>query len=649
MSTDGRERMESIWSSIQNWMYNTNWTDPDAADRVTQAVNDQGVDKFIDPLPGVPFNEAASGNYASIKEEFGLETERDREVARADFEDRQKAAAQDEVEDQFREYGIQAVADAFENRAGPELQERFDDVFREFGPDFYRTIAFNEIGTVVDEFDLDAELVSRDRLEALQNQTGRPESTAEQLRQAERQVLDRLENAFGQRFDDVDDAIASLRDRIDNLQQLDVRTGEVRIKGRRGGPPAIVTEVGFGAFEDATKQQASQAIDAGEVDVRRTYDKRIGSVRVAGDELQLIDLTPALELPEVAGAVVAPGELVRRFEIEPDVAAPPAPEVTDPDLPDTDDEDDDEPRADPDDVFDAPDRQGSLIPDAEEEAADDGAAESDGPADQPDEEPDSADETPTPDVSETGVDSETAELIDVALDAVEDGGIDEVGAALTTDELFRLAAAANRDEQVEDLLDPVFEAFQSASADERSAAAARHDGLAELQRSLLGVAPGEMRDPGDVEIEFEDDAESIDDLIDEAEPGRRDDDDDRRGGPPGRQGEITDPSEDPEQGPLDPNDLRGGGNSGVIGGSGGVRAQPGSNRPDPNQQDADKKLATLLSNRLMKAQAWIAAEQERLSRGPENIEQFWETRGKQIWGSTLTKREFTDLTTDGLV
>ena len=116
MSTDGRDRMESIWAQIQNWMYNTEWTDANAADRVTQAVEDGGVDKFIDPLPGVPFPEAASGNYADIKQEFGLETKRDRDTARADFEDRQKAAAADEVGDQFREYGIQAVADAFDQR-----------------------------------------------------------------------------------------------------------------------------------------------------------------------------------------------------------------------------------------------------------------------------------------------------------------------------------------------------------------------------------------------------------------------------------------------------------------------------------------------------------------------------------------------------
>lgn len=649
MSTDGRDRMESIWAQIQNWMYNTEWTDANAADRVTQAVEDGGVDKFIDPLPGVPFPEAASGNYADIKQEFGLETKRDRDTARADFEDRQKAAAADEVEDQFREYGIQAVADAFDQQAPPALQGRFDDVFAEFGPDFYREIAFNEIGQVVDQFDLDAELISQGRLDSLQEAASqRDTSTAEQMRNAERQVVDRLERAFGQRFDDLDDAVTRIRDRIDALQQLDVRTGEVRIKGRRDGPPAVTTEVGFGAFEQAAKRQASRAIDADEVNVRRTYDKRLGSVRAVGDELQLIDLTPALELPEVAGAVVDPDALVRRFEIEPNVAVPPAPEVTDPDLPDADDADDDEPRVDPDEVFDAPNTQGSLIPDAEDDADDtDGAGEPEEPADEPDEEPDSEGETPTPDASETGIDPAVAELVEAANAAAPDG-IEEVGAALTTDELFRLAAAAGRESFPEDLLDPVFDAFQSASADERSAAAARHDGLGELQRVLLGVAPGEMRDPGDVEIEFPGGAESVEDLIDEAEPGRERDDD-RRDAPPGRQGEITDPSEDPEQGPLDPDDLVGGGRSDLIGGGGGVRAQPGSNRPDPNQQDADKKLASLLSNRLMKAQAWIAAEQERLSRGPENIERFWETRGKQIWGSTLTKREFTDLTTDGLV
>jgi len=620
MSTDGRERMESIWSQIQNWMENTNWTDADAADRVTQAVRDGGVDKFIDPLPGVPFPEAASGNYAEIKQEFGLETERERDTARRDFEDRQKAAAADEVEDQFREYGIQAVADAFEERAPPELQERFDDVFAEFGPDFYREIAFNEIGQVVEQFDIDAELVSRSRLEALQEQTGRRESTAQQMRQAEREVLTRLERAFGQRFDDVDDAITSLRNRIDQLQNLDVRSGDVFLRGRREGPPGIVTEIGFGAFEDAAKEQASKAIDASQVDVRRTYDKRIGSVRVAGDELQLIDLTPALELPAVADAIVDPDALVRRFEIEADVAVPPAPEVTDPDP----SERDPEPR-DTDDTV-TPD---DIVPDAEEEAATD-----DEPPEQPDTPGDGAaaeDETPTPDVGETpDLSADLRASLGAAVDAAPNG-VAAIGRALNTPDLFELAAAIERGEIGTDDTEPILNAFQRASADERAQAASKHDGLGALQRELLGVAPREVSDPGDVEIEFEGDAKSVDDLIDEAEP---DPDPQQRRGGDGRSGASVDPDEFIE-------DL-----ADMFRGTGDVQSQPGSDRPDPNQAEADKRVAKLLGDRLMKGQAWVAAEQERLSRGFDDPGRFWDQFGQRIWGNTLSRSDFVNLSVE---
>jgi predicted CopG family antitoxin len=83
-----------------------------------------------------------------------------------------------------------------------------------------------------------------------------------------------------------------------------------------------------------------------------------------------------------------------------------------------------------------------------------------------------------------------------------------------------------------------------------------------------------------------------------------------------------------------------------------IRAQPGTNRPDPNQQKADRKLEPFFDGRAMKAQQWVAAEQERLSRAshdddPLPPEQFWDEFGSKIW-STLSRAEFVNLTTEGL-
>ena len=594
MSTDGRERIERMWDQMSVWIQNASWTDPDAADRAEQAVDDRGVDAFFDPLPGVPFNEAVSANYDDFKNQFGLETQTEREQEIRDMDDRQRRAAIDEVESQFREFGIQAVADAFENAAPPELQQRFDDVFAEFGPDFYRTIAFNEISNTAQEFDLDAQLISQSRLDALREQAEQTTQNGEAIRDAERQVLDRLEVAFGQRFDDLDDAVESLRDRIDALQDLDVRSGAIRLRGNRDARPSVAVEIGFGQFEQAVREQVDRAIDRDAlVDLPRRFEQRVGSVRVVGDEIQMIDLTPIQIDRELTRAVIDSDELLVRFEIDADVdvVTPPAPEVPEP-------------------------------PEFAEE------------------EPDTEDETPTPEPEETpvqtdGVDDDLLNIVDRATRAA-DRGLDALADEISTGDLFELAAAIDRDQLPDDVKDALLPAFQQAGVEDRSNAAAANPGVGELQRAVIGMGPGEVGDMGEPDIEFDPDGD-ISDLIDEAEPDRDD----------STQDTITDPSDDPEQGPLDPEDIVAG-LSELADSTSGIRAQPGSNRPDPNQQNADKKLMTLLSNRLMKAQAWIAAEQERLSRGPEDPRVFWQTRGSSIWGNTLTEREFVNLTTDGL-
>ena len=620
-----RERMEQIWNRVQVYWSNSDFSNPGKADRAFEAITDQGLDKFIQPLPGVPFPEAVSANNQSLKDEFGLVTKTEEKIEQRDFQDRQERQVVQEIEDQFREFSIREVADAIQGTAPPELQERFDDVIEQYPLEYYREIAFNEIGSLVDEFDLDAQLVSADRLRALQESSGRgTESTAQQMRQAEDQVITRLERSFGQRFEDLDDAVSSIRDRIDALQGLDVESGDVRIIGRRDGPPAIRTEIGFGAYEDAAREQAGRAIDATEIDVRRTYEERIGSVRVAGDELQLIDLTPALELPDVAPAIVNPDELTKRFEIDADVAVPPAPEVTDSDIDTTTATPDD---ASADDDFEDTTAADDTEPD-DTDRGDDEQLEGDDVDDGDDDDGERA-VRQIPSLTE-----DTQDALEAAVQAADDGP-DAIGAAATRAELFRIAAAIGRGEVPDADIDPLRDAFNSASEAERLAAAREHDGLGEVQRAIIGTAPGEFTDEDvdDVEItgEFDqDDVEDVSDLIDEAEPDR-----DPQGQRPDQ---PMDPAEFARQFGDAVGDMFSTGDE--------IESQRGSDRPDPNQADADTKIASLLGDRLMKGQAWVAAEQERLERGIDDPGAFWDAFGGNIWGNTLSRREFVALSVD---
>jgi len=171
--------------------------------------------------------------------------------------------------------------------------------------------------------------------------------------------------------------------------------------------------------------------------------------------------------------------------------------------------------------------------------------------------------------------------------------------------------------------------FQQASDGERKRAARLQDGIGDLQRALIGLGPGEMEDidvevTGDLDFEQDDDEEEgfLGGLIGEAEPGGPPDDDDG----------------------VDPEDLAEGLSDLFSGMGDSIKTQPGrSRRPDPNQTDADRKLAPLLGNRLLAAQAWVAAEQERLSRGFDDPGRFWDTLGGRIWGNNLSREQFVSL------
>lgn len=74
------------------------------------------------------------------------------------------------------------------------------------------------------------------------------------------------------------------------------------------------------------------------------------------------------------------------------------------------------------------------------------------------------------------------------------------------------------------------------------------------------------------------------------------------------------------------------------------RRQPMAGRPSPFGAEADKEVADrFFGGSFAKGNAWVAAEQERLSRfaGQDPLT-FWRERGDDVWGGVLTLEEFVD-------
>lgn len=341
----GRDRMENIWSQIINWMDMVDWTDPGAADRTVQKVNDEGVDKFIDP------ELSASANYEILKDRFNLETGSDRQTARLDIPRQVEQAATSEIERQIEEYGIRNVVDAIHEKNQPaDLQNRVDDVLAEFPPELYEGPLIDAMGEMLQTLGGDYEIVSVSQIERLREQATQAtaqQSSAEAIAQAEQQLTNQLSRQFGMQFGSIEDAVQRLKDRVDQLRGLKPRTGEITMRARRqAATPLISVEAGFTPFEADIREQAARAFD-----LEATNDAlgpsgslRAGSFRVLGDEtIQQIDLTPAGN--DQRTTVSDPDELFVTFETGVDIPAtepetdptpspPPTEAVDDPQSPD---------------------------------------------------------------------------------------------------------------------------------------------------------------------------------------------------------------------------------------------------------------------------------------------------------------------------
>jgi hypothetical protein len=512
----------------------------------------EALESVIDgEAPDVPGGEQLLNDAEDIREEFGLTVltdaaDRCREMARPTGEEMERAD-------------------------NDELLDRFQSVLGE------RPV------TVDDGFARVERRIERKRELAAQN------------------FVNRLATAFGGDFEDVDDAVESIRDRFTELQGFDVRTGDILLRGNREFRPSVSVEIGFGTFEQDVREQVDRAIDRDAIDVSRRFEEQIGSVRVVDDAIQSIDLTRALVVDPVAAAITDRDQLFTRREVGVDVAGVPEPTVAEDEAPEP-----------------------VEVPEPEPEPEPEPAGEPEEP-----EEPEPA--TPDAELSDSQL-----EALELALEAAP-GGVIAVAETLTTAQAFDLAGAVSQESLAEDDRARIADAFQQASAGERRRAAQLQDGVGDLQRALIGVGPGESEDidieitgdvaPGDLNGDDEEEG-FLGGIIGEAEPGGPPDEDNGNGNGDGLN------AEDIVEGLSD-----------LFAGAGeSIKTQPGpTRRPDPNQQNADRKLAPLLGNRLLTAQAWVAAEQERLSRDFDDPGQFWDAFAGQIWGNNLSREQFVTL------
>lgn len=176
-----------------------------------------------------------------------------------------------------------------------------------------------------------------DRVESILGQ--RPASTDDALARLEQRIeterdearqnfLNRLSFAFSSNFESVDEAVDTIRDRVDRLAALNVRVGEIELLGRSDNPPRVSPEAGFGEFQEVIAEQVRDAIDMTAADASITTGRfDAGQIRVVDDEPQIIDLTPLATNDRFR--VIDPDALVRRFETAVDLPA------VEPETPDT--------------------------------------------------------------------------------------------------------------------------------------------------------------------------------------------------------------------------------------------------------------------------------------------------------------------------
>lgn len=272
---------------IQNWLGNT--------DLEARGVSD--VDEIvsqIDLQAEVDNSLSASENWEIIKERHGLLTRGEVGEMMSAMADAAEQAFLDQIREeinrQFDEYGFETVVDALNEEpfVPDDIQEEVFAVLTEVPPDMYDAVLRDRIGAVLEALGNDLQIVRTDRLESLREDAMVGRDAPENVREARRELLTRLESGFGQRFESIDDAIRRLQERIERARGERLTIAPIEIR-RSGDEILIRVEDGgeFDKFRQPARQRIVNELDLSELG--RTWTT-VGEVRLRGDDLEALDL-----------------------------------------------------------------------------------------------------------------------------------------------------------------------------------------------------------------------------------------------------------------------------------------------------------------------------------------------------------------------
>lgn len=158
------------------------------------------------------------------------------------------------------------------------------------GPTTERQLTEDEVlGRLRENFDVGAATDFASAIENIQQQIEQAEQTGEQ------RVLNRLQRSFGARFEDVDDAISSLQDRIERGRGPTVRSAPIEARRQAGEARIRIASDAavFSQFRANVRREARRQLQLG--NLPRTW-REIGTIRLENEQLADIDLSPGRDL-----------------------------------------------------------------------------------------------------------------------------------------------------------------------------------------------------------------------------------------------------------------------------------------------------------------------------------------------------------------
>lgn len=157
-------------------------------------------------------------------------------------------------------------------------------------PSMERELTEDEIlARLRENFDIGAATSFETAVEAVDRQLTEAEQRGEQ------RVLNRLQRSFGARFEDIDDAIASIQDRIERGRGPTVRSAPITARLQAGSPRIRIDsdDAAFTQFLSNVRREARRQLRLGNLP---PTTREIGTIRLEDGELADINLEPGRDL-----------------------------------------------------------------------------------------------------------------------------------------------------------------------------------------------------------------------------------------------------------------------------------------------------------------------------------------------------------------